>query len=124
MSLLLVNPILNVEMLARVREAAALDPQGHDPRFATDVATKDGEIVGAIACCSLPLTNVWSHSVKNKAVDTMMLINIARSLTHRMGGGRNGLTMCAPSSPLLPYMERFGFKRLGEFILFEERSVI
>lgn len=124
MSLLITNPILTAEMLQRVRTAAAADPRGHDPRFATEVATKDGEIVGAIACCSLPITNIWSHSEKNHVRDTIMLINIARSLTHRVSGGRPALTLCAASSPIFPFMERFGFVKLGETVLFEERSVV
>ena len=123
MSLIVVNPILTPEQLAVVRAAAQADPRGHDPRFATDFATKDGEITGAIACCSLPITNIWSHSQKNTARDTMLLINVARSLTHRINGGRPGLTMCAPNSPIFPFMERFGFVKLGETVLFEERSV-
>ncbi len=123
MSLLLVNPILTVEMLERVRAAAALDPRGHDPRFATDYVTRDGEIVGAMSICSVPVSNVWIHSAKCRAADSLMLINIARSLSHRATGGKPVLTLCAPTSPLLPFMPRFGFNKLGETIVFEERSV-
>ena len=124
MSLLLVNPILTLEQLSKVREAARLDPNGHDPRFATDVVTREGEIIGALAICSVTLSNVWIHSEKCRAADSMMLINIARSLTHRCANGRPTMTMCSSKSPLLPFMEKFGFLKLGESNVFEERSVV
>lgn len=124
MSMLLINPILSAETLAKVRAEAAADPRGHDPRFATDVVTKDGEIVGALAVLSLPVTNVWIHSQKCRAADSMFLVNYARSLTHRLAAGQKALTLCAPASPLFPFMEKFGFVKLGETVLFEERSVI
>ena len=124
MSMILLNPILTPAQLERVRQAAALDPLGHDPRFATDVATRDGEIVGALSICNTPLSCIWSHSQKNRAADTMMLVNLARSLSHRVTAGRPCLTTCSANSPILPYMEKLGFVRLGETILFEERSVV
>jgi hypothetical protein len=88
------------------------------------MVTRDGEIVGALAICSLPITNVWIHSEKCRALDSKFLINYARSITHRFSAGKPGLTMCSPHSPLLPFMEKFGFTKMGETILFEERSVV
>ncbi len=124
MSMILLNPILTLEQLERVRQAAALDPLGHDPRFANHVATRDGEIVGALSICNTPLSAIWSHSQKNRAADTMMLINLARSLTHAATGGRAAITACSAGSPIYPHMEKFGFRRIGETVLFEERSVV
>ena len=124
MSLLLLNPILTPAQLADVRAAAGRDPRGHDPRFANQVATRDGEYIGALNICNMPFSTIWAHSEKCRAVDTMMLINLARSLTHNLTGGRPCITSCTKDSPIYPYMERFGFVRLGETVLFEERSVV
>ena len=112
--------ILTPEQLARVRAAAAADPARHDPRFATHAAVRDGEIVGTLSVCRLQVTNIWSHSVKNRAIHTARIIEHARKLTHEKCAGQPWVTMCAPNSPLLPFMGRFGFEKLGETILFEE----
>ena len=118
---LIVRPVLSEETLLAVRAAAAADPRGHYPACPTHYATmRDGEIVGSLSVCAVPVSGIWSHSVKMNARRTAELVNIARNLAHAARPGQKVVTMCAETSPIFPHMEAMGFVNIGKTVLFTE----
>ena len=120
--LLVVKEITTDELFQRVQAEAAADPNGHIPRFPTHVCTIGGEIVGSLSCCAMPVSGIWSHSVKSNARATVEMVNMARNLSRLITGGKQIVTMCSEKSPIYPYMTKMDFIDIGPTHLFLDQG--
>lgn len=84
----------------------------HTVLFPTHLVTKHGEIVGYGSINAMPMVNVWLHSHKVKARDSLHLLNIAENIAAN-AGLKQFVMPCSQHSPFFPHMEKLGFKRLG-----------
>lgn len=116
--LLVIRPLVNEEQRRALIAAAQTDPIAHPQLFPSHVCYLGGEIIGSLSCCATPISGIWSHSKKSNVRYTLEMVNAARNITWSLTSGKSGLTMCAETSPIYPFMERMDFIRLGPTVLF------
>lgn len=95
----------------RLKAVAATD--GHQVVAASHVVEREGEIVGYASLGRIHLLNVWVHSRAVRARESLALLNLAENLAAEMGQELICVP-CAKSSPFYEYMERFGYRNLGQ----------
>ena len=99
------------EQLAALQAAAASD--NHAVVHPTHVITRNGEVVGyASILAPVALVNVWLHSQKVHARDSLHLLKVGETLAAETGASAV-LFPCSVDSPFIGHMERLGFERLG-----------
>lgn len=105
-----VRALTGTDDLARVLTAA--DADQHMAIFPTHVAEKAGEIVGYASIGFVSLVNVWAHSQRLHARESLALLNLVENVA-RAGGHRQLCVPCAENSPFRPYMAGLGYQVLG-----------
>lgn len=105
-----VRPIADVRELEALAAAAKADD--HDVLFPTHIARKDGEIVGYASIGALALVNVWAHSQRLRARESLTLLNLVENVAHALGQ-RTVCMPCAEQSPFRPLLPGLGYKNLG-----------
>lgn len=111
-------PMKPAELAELVRLAAEDD---HGVLCPTHLVVKDGAIVGYLSLDATPIVNVWLHSKKVRAVDSVALL---RRLDEEMQArGKPEYVMpCCEISPFYPHMDRLGFNRLGAAVFHQRRK--
>ena len=104
------SPITPDELQALV--AAAADDH-HSVLFPTHVIKRDGEIVGYLSVCATPIVNVWAHSKKINALQSVRLMHKLEDEL-KSNGILNYIMPCAKDSPYYPHMQKLGYTALGE----------
>ena len=103
--------------LARLKAAAAEDNH-HRLIYPTDVVIdRQNQVVGYCSAGNLPMFFAWMHS-QAPARDTFEAWHLAQDLMK----GRQHCLAIQGHSPLLPFVERMGYERLGEAILYLRRA--
>lgn len=111
------------EELPALRAAAATD--AHQPVMPTHLVVRldeEGreEIVGYASLQAVALLNVWVHSEKVRARESLMLLNTAENVA-----ACNNLHVCAmpcaQQSPFRNLMHKLGYQFLGDTGLFIKR---
>lgn len=105
-----VRPLSSQEDVKKLLDLAREDE--HTVLFPTHLVTKHGEIVGYGSINAMPMVNVWLHSRKVKARDSLHLLNIAENIAANTGL-KSFVMPCSQHSPFHPHMEKLGFNRLG-----------
>lgn len=85
----------------------------HCVLYPTHVIRKDGQVAGYVSVCATPIVNVWLHTQKVEALDSVRLLGKLDDYM-RMIGQDSYIMPCAKTSPFYPNMERLGFTVLGE----------
>lgn len=116
---LTIEPIKSEEMMLDLEEVARGDQ--HGVLFATHVVKKGGEIIGYCSLFSMPMVNIWMHSQKTTARDSVQGLNLLDTLA-RCCGKPNYLMCCSKSSPYFNLMDRFGFANLWETVIFQRKE--
>jgi hypothetical protein len=106
-----VVPISNPEELQILERVAASD--NHRVIAPSHIVVKGGEIVGYGSIGQIPMVNVWLHSQRVKARESLALLNLAENIA-ALAGFKVICMPCAEDSPFLPFMERFGYESLGK----------
>lgn len=100
--------------LEKVKELAASDD--HVTLFPTHVVEREGEIIGYISLGAIPTVNLWMHSEKVQARDSVHIMGQIDAIMN--DSGMNMYYMpCDGKSPFYPVMEKFGFKRIMKTVL-------
>lgn len=102
MARLLTTP-LSLNLLPRLVAAAERD--NHPVIQADRVLLRDGEPVGCFGL--LPCVFFWSHTA-NSASETFRFLDEAEA-----AGGNKFTAPCSPESPLRAFMEKRGYRLLG-----------
>lgn len=89
----------------------------HSTLWPTHLAREGKEIVGYLSMCKAPIVSLWLHSQKVKVRDSLHILSIIETLAQERGFNQ-AIIPCASISPLLPYMEGFGFTNIGDTKLF------
>jgi hypothetical protein len=109
-----IRPITSEDLAALQLEAAKDD---HQVWFPTHTLWKDGELVGYISDQVMPVVNLWLHSKKLKAKDSLQLLK--QYDEYCKAKGQNGYVMpCSQNSPFFPKMPKLGFRYFGSTSLF------
>jgi hypothetical protein len=106
------------ETLAALAAAAAAD--GHPVIGPTHVMVKGEKIIGYLSLGGLPTVQAWFDRKHPHAADSLKMIETGEALLQDKGV-REYAVACAPESPFTPHMERMGFERLGETVLWLKR---
>lgn len=101
--------------------AAARD-DNHDLLCPTHTILKDGQIIGSMSVIAIPLVTIWAHSQKTAPRNVVEIVNVARNIGRAKNNGNPVVTICAPISPIYPYMERMGFSKYGDTTIFLENQ--
>lgn len=105
------------ERMAELRAAALGD--AHLVLFPTHAVMDAGEMVGYASVCATPTVNVWLHSKKVNALNSVKLLGHLEAAL-RMQGLREYIMPCSKESPFFPNMVRLGFVPLGENVSFHK----
>lgn len=89
----------------------------HSTLWPTHLARDGKEIVGYLSVCKAPVVSLWLHSQKVKVRDSLHILSVIETLAQEKGFNQ-AIIPCASISPLLPYMEAFGFTNIGDTKLF------
>lgn len=113
-----IKKLESVEALNELRAAAAGD--SHCVMWPTHVLQKDGETVGYVSVCSMPVVNVWVHSQKTSALENVRTLKAVEAAL-RANGITEYVMPCADDSPFFEKMQRLGFSKIGQTTLFVKR---
>lgn len=93
----------------------AAQADAHGSYGLTDIIYKGGEIIGHLSLNGMPLVLPWMHSDKCKARDALYIMNFYENILKR--SGMKGFAMpCVDGSPLQPYLERLGYKKMTKSV--------
>ena len=107
----IVRPVMSQADLENLQLAAAAD--NHPLLYPSHIAEKDGQIIGYGGIVpNVAMVNVWIDSRKAQARDSVYCLNVVENLAFATGAKRIVMP-CSEQSPFFPYMERFGYRRLG-----------
>jgi len=105
-----VRRIESQQELLELHAAAAED--NHVVVAATHVVEKAGEIIGYGSIGSVMMLNVWIHSQKGRARDSLTCLREAERLATEQG--QTLICMpCAQNSPFIPHIRKLGYTPLG-----------
>lgn len=94
--------------ITAAHKAAALDK--HGTIGITDVVLKNKEVIGHVSLAGVPMVLVWLDTQKVKGRDSLYVMNFLENMAQRCGWK----TICVPcvkNSPILPYLEKVGYKK-------------
>lgn len=120
MSKAFLQPIESEHEMAELLEAAGKDK--HEVVFPSHLVKKDGKTIGYVGVFSMPVLMWWLDSKEGKARDTLELLAQIEDFA-RSKNVKRYATICSEDSPYFPHMERLGFSKLGETVLFEKELV-
>ena len=103
--------------LQALHAAAAADE--HMVLSPTHLMVKGDEIIGYLSIGGLPTVQAWFNSQHKHAADSVKMIEHAETIM-REQGARVYAVACAPQSPFSIHMERLGFTKLGETVLWRK----
>ena len=104
------SPITPSELQALVAAAAE---DKHTVLFPTHVIRRGEEIVGYLSICATPIVNVWAHSKKVNALQSVRLMHKLDDELKKNGVGTY-IMPCSKDSPYYPHMQKLGYSVLGE----------
>lgn len=110
------QPITTAEEMADLVTAAASD--NHGVLFPTHLVKSDGDTVGYVSICAMPIVHVWLDSRRVHALQSIRLLRKADAML-RDAGIQSYVIPCSKESPFYAHMERMGFSILGETVLFQ-----
>ncbi len=108
--MVVVRPLKDKDELVRLNTEANWD--GHVPILPTHVFEKAGELVGYASVGSMTPVNLWFHTKKMKARDSISVVSSLENMI-RLNGGNGTIVPVSDKSPFLPVMSRLGYSNIG-----------
>ena len=98
---------MHLDQLPKLTAAAAEDR--HVPMHPTHLVMRGREIVGYASLAAVPMMFAWLHTTKLRGPESFRAWRLAEEEMRRRGVKAVCLP-CTHESPLLPFMERRGYK--------------
>lgn len=98
-----------------IRDLAAAD--NHAVLGPTHAMMKGDKIIGYLSLNGLPNVHAWFDTKHPHAMDSLKMIEMGE-LVLREAGITGYTLLCAKESPFTPHLERMGFQKLGETVLY------
>ena len=105
--------------LERLTRQAAADQ--HPVIAPTHIMQKGDEVIGYFSIGGLPTVQAWFDSHHKHAADSLKMIEHLETIL-REQGVRVFAVACAPQSPFSSHMERLGFRKLGETVMWAKET--
>jgi len=114
MSCLKIVPFIK-ERRAELEAVAQADD--HMVMYPTHTVNDGSDMVGYLSVFSIPTVNVWLHTKRVRALDSVRLLAQMNGALG-MNGVREYIMPCLKTSPFYPNMERLGFRPIGDVTWF------
>jgi hypothetical protein len=117
------STIQEIQSLGELQElVAAAKEDNHDVVFPSHIVRKNGELIGYAGIFSMPILMWWLDSKKGKARDSLEMLKEIENIA-RAKQVKRYVTICAESSPYFKHMNRLGYSKLGETVMFQKEII-
>ena len=96
---------------------ALAESDGHSVVRPTHVVERDGKPIGFLSVAAVPMVILYMHSKEATPRETFFIAQEAELMV-KNSGASIVCAPCAPTSPIHPYMKKFGFTSYGNMDLF------